>query len=393
MNYFIYFTSLKKRLTTKQNGSKKWHSTETSLLCTTDAFLKGMDNRKLTACVLLDMSKAFDSVDHQILLQKLQGVGASTSVLQWFNSYLTNRYQVVRIHSTVSNPIPKEYGVPQGSILGPLLFRIYVNDLPEAPRNCSTECYVDDTKLFVSFHSQDTGRIVEEINEDLVSVRNWCFRNRLLLNPDKTKLIVFGSRQMSLKLHDFRLSLLGKDISPVQSAKDLGVILDSNLTFDDHIKTTVSECIAHLAQISRVKHCLDRTSLLTVINALVFSKLYYCSNVWANTTEKNIRKLQAVQNYTYCQIVSGVRKYDHVTPHLKSLSWLPVKDQLYYRHATMAFKCISGQALKYLTSQFITREHVTKRTTRSGQKLDMPLLKQPQDKEHFIIELLDFGII
>jgi len=381
-NQFVTYLTTKKRLTTKQNGSKKWHSTETSLLRTTDAFLKGIDKKKLTACVLLDMSKAFDSVHHQILLRKLQDVGASTSVLQWFNSYLTNRYQVVRIHSTVSNPIPIEYGVPQGSILGPLLFSIYVNDLPEAPRNCSTECYVDDTKLFVSFHSQDTQRIVEEMNEDLLGVRNWCFRNRLLLNPDKTKLIVFGSRQMTSKLHDFRLSLLGKDISPVQSAKDLGVILDSNLTFDDHIKTIVSECIARLAQISRVKHCLDRTSLLTVINALVFSKLYYCSNVWANTTEKNIRKLQAVQNYA-CRIVSGARKYDHVTPHLKSLSWLPVKDQLYYRQATMAFKCISGHAPKYLTSQFITREQVTKRTTRSGQKLDIPFFKTASGQRTF----------
>ena len=129
----------------------------------------------LTACVLLDMSKAFDSVDHQILLRKLQDVGASTSVLQWFNSYLTNRYQVVRIHSTVSNPLPIEYGVPQGSILGPLLFSIYVNDLPEAPRNCSTECYVDDTKLFVSFHSQDTRRIVEEITKSRQDEIN-CFR-------------------------------------------------------------------------------------------------------------------------------------------------------------------------------------------------------------------------
>ena len=187
---------------------------------------------------------------------------------------------------------------------------------------------------------------------------------------------------MTSKLHDFRLSLLGKDISPVQSAKDLGVILDSNLTFDDHIKTTVSECIARLAQIGRVKHCLDRTSLLTVINALVFSKLYYCSNVWANTTEKNIRKLQAVQNYA-CRIVSGARKYDHVTPHLKSLSWLPVKDQLYYRQAIMAFKCISGHAPKYLSSQFITREQVTKRTTRSGQKLDIPLFKTASGQRTF----------
>ena len=181
--------------------------------------------KELTACVLLDMSKAFDSVDHQILLRKLQDVGTSTSALQWFNSYLTIRYQVVWIHSSVSDPIPVEYEVPQGSILGPL-FSIYVNDLPEAPRNCSTEWYVDDTKLFVSFHSQNTQRIVEEMNGDFLGVRNWCFRNPLLLNPDKTKLIVFESRQMTSKLHEFRLSLLEKDISPVQSAKDLGVILD-----------------------------------------------------------------------------------------------------------------------------------------------------------------------
>ena len=125
---------------------------------------------------------------------------------------------------------------------------------------------------------------------------------------------------MTSKLHEFRLSLLGNVISLVQSAKDLGVILDSNLTFDDDIKTTLSECIERLAQISRVKHCLDRTSLLTAINALFLNKLYYRSNIWANTTEKNIRKLLAVQNFA-CRIVSGVRKYDHVTPHLKSLSW------------------------------------------------------------------------
>ena len=96
------------------------------------------------------------------------------------------------------------------------------NDLPEAPRFCSTECCVDDTKLFVSFHSQDTQPIVEEMNEDLLGVRNWCFRNRLLtlLNPYKKKLIAFGRRQMTSKLHEFRLSLLGKAISPAQSAKD-----------------------------------------------------------------------------------------------------------------------------------------------------------------------------
>ena len=152
-NQFVIYLTTKERparLTTKQNGNKKWFSTETSLIHTTDAFLKGIDDKKLTTCVLLDMSKAFASVDHQMKLRKIKSAGASTSALKWFKSYLTNRYQVVGIHSSFSDPLPVECGVPQGSILDPLLFSIYVNGLPEVPRHCSTECYVDDTKLLVS---------------------------------------------------------------------------------------------------------------------------------------------------------------------------------------------------------------------------------------------------
>ena len=139
------------------------------------------------------MKFSFDSVDYQILFCKIQSVGASTSALKRFNSYLTNRYQVVRIHSFVSDSLAAECGVPQGSILGPLLFSIYVNGLPEIPRHCSTECYVDDKKLLVSFNLHDSQRIVQEMNEDLLQVRNWCFGDRLLLNQDKSKLIVSGS--------------------------------------------------------------------------------------------------------------------------------------------------------------------------------------------------------
>ena len=174
---------------------------------------------------------------------------------------------------------------------------------------------------------------------------------------------------MTSKPYEFHLSLLGKEISPVQSARNLGVILDPNLTFDNHITTSESECIARLAKINRVKHCLDKNTLLTVIHALVYSK---CTTVrmFGQTTNKNVRKLQAVQNFA-CRIVSGAKKYDHVTPLLKSLSWLPVKDQLYYRQAIMAFKCKTGHAPEYLTSQFITREQVSERTTRSSQKLSL----------------------
>ena len=191
---------------------------------------------------------------------------------------------------------------------------------------------------------------------------------------------------MNSKLYEFHLSLLGRDISPVQSARDLGVILDPNLTFDNHILTTsVSGCIARLAQINRVKHCLDKNTLLTVIHALVFSKMYYCSNVWANITNKNVRKLQAVQNFA-CRIVSGAKKYDHVTPLLKSLSWLLVKDQLYYHQAIMAFKCKTSQAPEYLTSQYITREQVSERTARSSLKLNVPLLRTAFGQRTFLLQ-------
>ena len=131
-------------------------------------------------------------------------------------------------------------------------------------------------------------RAINDMNEDLVNVRNWSFDNYLLMNATKTKLMLFGSRKMLPKMEDFSVSVLGGNIVPVDTANDLGMILDSRLTYDEHVIKTVSKCMSYLAQINRFKHVFDDKTLLTTINALVFSKLYYCSNVWANTSQKNI---------------------------------------------------------------------------------------------------------
>ena len=213
-NQFTSYLLQKERLTKYQSGNKKWHSAETSVIQTTDAILNAMDKKKLTAVVFLDMSKAFDSIDHEILISKLQDVGASASTIEWFRSYLIDRKQVVKIHSATSEPLSVVSGVPQGSILGPLLFSVYVNDLPSVPQKCNSHCYVDDTKLHVSFHLQNKYSAIEDMNEDLLKVQNWCFKNLLLLNPSKTKLMVFGSRQKLAELKDFSLSLLGKSFLP-----------------------------------------------------------------------------------------------------------------------------------------------------------------------------------
>ena len=377
----------KERLTQHQSGNKKWHSTETSVIQTTDAILNAIDKKKLTATVFLDMSKAFDSIDHELLISKLEDVGVSNMTLLWFRSYLSNRKQVVKIHTTKSELLPVVSGVPQGSILGPLLFSIYVNDMPSVPEKCKSNSYVDDTKLSVFFHLQNKQGAIDDMNEDLLKVRNWCFNNLLLLNPKKTKLMVFGSRHKLADLNEFSLSLLGKNIFPSETVKDLGVTLDPLLSYDEHITKTISSCMSRLGQINRVKHVLDRQTLITVINALVFSKLFYCSNVWANTTGKNINKLQSVQNFA-CRIVSGARKYDHVTPLLKELRWLPVATQLYYRSATMAFKCMTGCVPAYISSQFIKRQEVSNHHTRNSQQLNIPLLKTATGQRTFYYKIV-----
>ena len=243
-----------------------------------------MDKKQITALVLLDLSKAFDSIDHARLLHKLSILGASPSTVKWFKSYLTGRRQYVRIGSAYSDTLPITHGVPQGAILSPLLFRIYLNDFPTAPTFCNLESYVDDSKLFMSFPLVQLDAAIEKLEQDLHIVAQRCCENHLLINPDKTKLLFLGTRQMLSRLpEDPEVVFLGKTLKPTDSAKDLGVFPDPHLTYDHHISCVMSSCFAKLCQINRAKRSFDQETIELLITSLVFSKMLYCSSVWSNS--------------------------------------------------------------------------------------------------------------
>ena len=217
-------------------------------------------------------------------------------------------------------------------------------------------------------------------------------------NPSLKFACQVGVPQLLQKLSSFNIRLLDKELTPVPVVKDLGVHLDACLSYNEHITKTVSNCLLKLKQINRIKHLLDRKTLLLVMNSFVFSKLLYCSTVWSNTSNSNIDKLQKVQNFAG-RIILGLRKYDHISDGLRSLNWLPIKERLILNDATMMHKCINKLVPDYLVDMFKLRSQVHNRQTRSSSTLDIPLcriksLKCPRNfRRHFANVLLGLFIL
>ena len=203
-----------------------------------------------------------------------------------------------------------------------------------------------------------------------------------------------GSAHLIKRLPHISLSLLGETISPVSVAKDLGVYIDQYLTYDVLVTKTVSSCVNQLVQIGRIKYLLDKKTLLLLINSFVFSKRFYCSSVWGNTSKHNLHKLQLVQNFA-ARVVLGLKKFDHISQGRRSLKWLDVTEKVLFNDLVLVFKCVNGLAPDYLGKYFIKRSAVHNKNTRGCNNFVVPLcrLSMGQRAFYFLVQRNGMGYL
>lgn len=282
---------LKPYITDSQHGFMYARSTVSNLVCYTSDLIKSLDNRIPVDSIYTDFSKAFDKVDHGLLLQKLSNLGISGSLLKWFSSYLLNRSSKVAISGHLSNSFISTSGVPQGSHLGPILFNAFINDIPDCITNSKVYLFADDLKIMRPITSASDAELLQE---DLNRLSAWCKRNNMSLNIKKCHHIHFTRNKITNAPNSY--SINGQKLHNLEKIKDLGVIIDPKLSFDTHILNIVTKCYKLLGFVIRnskeFKHPATRIKLFTT---LVRPIIEYCSIIWNPQYEVYSKRIEGIQ--------------------------------------------------------------------------------------------------
>ena len=368
-----------------QSAYRACHSTETALVRVQNDILRTLDQGGAAILVLLDLSAAFDTIDHSILLSRMESVlGVKGSALQWFKSYLLGRKQRIKINDDFSENQEILWSVPQGSVLGALLFLIYIIPLAQLIRSygLNNHGYADDTQLCLSFKKTSDNAIVKceilNLEKCLCDISVWMSQNKLKLNNDKTEIILFGSKKHLAELNIKSLSVAGTEVSVAsEPVRNLGAMFDSQLTMAPHVKSVVKKSSFHLRNIGKARRVLTEDTTKTVMQSLVMSRLDYCNALLIGIQQDLIAKLQRLQN-SAARIVSRTRKYEHITPVLIKLHWLPIKFRIQFKVLLLVYKALNGLAPKYIKELLVP--YKPRRHLRSEAK---GLLDEPRTRLKF----------
>ena len=326
--------------------------------------LTALNSNQIVGTVFLDLSKAFDLVNHEILIKKLIAYKFNESTISWFKSYLSNRFQQVHISGKLSRPEELKAGVPQGSVLGPLLFLIYVNDLPLSLQFCTLDLFADDATL--SSSDSSIRILTHSLNEDLINFKDWCKNNSMLLNVSKTKAMYVSSRyKVNQIMSDPPLLKIDNEtIELSTSEKLLGVHIDNTLSWTSQVENTIKKCNSLLYLLNRIKRYLSIPIRKLFYNAYILPHLDYCCTVWGNASSDLLDSVIKFQK----RAARCILDKDIETPSAEmftELKWMKFLDRVQYQKAVMMFKIFHNLSPSYLQDLFHHTSEIHGRTLRS----------------------------
>ena len=378
----VNYLNLNHLIHPNHHGSRQGHSTATALLQMYDQWIEDVEDDKMVGVMMVDLSAAFDMVDHPLLLQKLELFGLEPSVLSWIKSYLSNRTQSVFVDGCLSPPLRLECGVPQGSILGPLFYILYTNDIPDLVHNhpvnhlqpepscdpCGgTVCYVDDATYSVG-HS-DPAVLSSTLSEQYSTIAEYMAANKLVINGDKTHLVVMATKKFDQCRAEVQLQAGQHIILPSSSEKLLGCNISQDMKWKVHISGSDQSMYRHLT--SRINGlCMISSracfsTRLMVANGIVMSKLCYLIQLWGGCEGYLLHGLQVIQNraaraVTRCSWWTPTRRL------LAACNWLSVKQLVMYQSLVMTHKVIISGSPFYLKENFNTVHSYRTRQASTG---------------------------
>ena len=361
-----------------RSGHSLGHSTKTALLKVVNDLFLSLNKGNISVLALLDFSSAFDTIDHPILLHRLHtDFGFTDTVLQWISSYLTDPKHYVSLFNHCSAFTHVHSGVPQGSVLSPMHFTMYIKPLYAINDSHSIihHSFADDLQLQMSAPPDRISELLHSMQSCISDVKAWASANMLKLNDNKTELMLVTSKR-SKHLHNLPTSItIGNAQIPFKrSVKNLGLTLDCHFTMNAHVSNIARTCYFELHRLASIRRFLTSTATATLVSAFVLSRIDYCSSLLFGSTYDVTSHLRRIQNYA-ARVILRLTKSSSITIHLKSLHWLPVKVRSTYKIACLCYHCHSSTAPSYVTDMLHKKPLHTRNTHSSS--YTMPLLNRP----------------